>query len=94
LRLKGPHFYIRLLTVAVDERRVNHDPTLQPLVEVAMADNHYALVVWALLHSWYRNKLTIDHPGRALISVWDRLSLQDPLILLNVYCIIVPEAQR
>jgi len=70
------------------------DPVLIPINNAATTDTTYQLIVKAIRDGLDWKDLPIDHPGRTFKGVWSRLSIHEPLILLDSHRITVPQLQR
>lgn len=69
------------------------DPELSRLVKADMEEDEYQKVMQAL-KEWLVLKNLSSHPALQFSSVWNDLSLEGNLIILDSTRIVVPEASR
>ena len=74
--------------------RVTEDKRLQQLAQTAKDDEGYRLTIEAVEKGKNPRELPHEHPAKQLQSVWDQVSIQDGLLVVDGHKLFVPQKAR
>ena len=75
-------------------RCVQESLSLKPIMNAAREDEDYQAITTALQERKLPKNLPLHHPARALKNVWEELSMEEDLIILDARRIFVPSTYR